>query len=449
MSVALTLTQRLVNWLNGTEYSPGHPISSEEYREELQLGAQLDKVASLDGTTAGVGSDLIGVYDSGAVFAGETLTEVLQELYVAATSASSDTFTDTGNFYALDQVGPAFVALGAALGGTNSTTRDYTGGAGTRLTDNDSFYTAVNKLDQGFVDLKAVTAAKGASLVGLQDAATFYAGTELEAALLELAVAIGGATSTTRNYSSNVYVTDNDTVLVAIEKLDAGAAAAAATAATALANAATAQVAADEADDTADAAQGTANTALANAATAQAGVTALAAENVDVVIPVDLTARVDISGVWTHSRQNIGLYRLRRSIGLATEATAFRAYPRTRTTASRGFKCTGFRIVYAVATDVLTELVAEANFVIAPATGAAPAAATSLGAVTWDVDHDTAGERGAVGSHTAVGTFATPVYFNAGMMNLELVISPSATATAVFDIISIELLGAETLVDAA
>ncbi len=186
MYIALALSQRLVDWLNGTGYSPGHPISDPEQRDELQLGELLDIVAALDGTSEGLGSDLIGVYDSGGVFTGDTLTEVLAELYTAATTAGSDTFTDSGNFYAVDTVGSAFVALGTALGGTNSTTRDYTGGTGTRLLDNDSFFTAVNKLDQGFVDLISAANAKGASLVGVEDSGTFYAGATVETVLAEI-----------------------------------------------------------------------------------------------------------------------------------------------------------------------------------------------------------------------------------------------------------------------
>lgn len=60
----------------------------------------------------------------------------------------------------------------------------------------------------------------GASLVGIEDTATFYAGTNLETVLAELAIAIGGTTSTARNYTSNLVVADNDTMLTAVSKLD-------------------------------------------------------------------------------------------------------------------------------------------------------------------------------------------------------------------------------------
>ena len=220
MYTALSLAQRLVDWLNGSSYSPGHPISDPEDREALQLGTLLDTVAALDDTTAGRGTDLIGVYDEHSVFTGTNLTDVLYELYQAATSAGSDSFTDTGNFYATDTVGAAFVALGTALGGTNSTTRNYTGGTGTRLIDNDSFFTALDKLDQGFVDLASVANAKGAALVGVEDAANFYAGATVETVLANIATALGGTNNATRPYTMNAVVADNDSFYTAVEKFD-------------------------------------------------------------------------------------------------------------------------------------------------------------------------------------------------------------------------------------
>ena len=46
-----------------------------------------------------------------------------------------------------------------------------------------------------------------------------------------------------------------------------------------------------------------------------------------------------------------------------------------------------------------------------------------------------------------VGTFAIPVYLTQGCMNVEVAVTVDGTATGVFDVISIELLGSETLVD--
>jgi hypothetical protein len=70
-------------------------------------------------------------------------------------------------------------------------------------------------------NLASIANAKGASLIGIEDTATWYAAANLETAFAELAVAIGGSNSTTRNYSSNLVVADNDTLVVAAGKLDA------------------------------------------------------------------------------------------------------------------------------------------------------------------------------------------------------------------------------------
>ena len=84
---------------------------------------------------------------------------------------------------------------------------------------------------------------------------------------------------------------------------------------------------------------------------------------------------------------------------------------------------------------------------LAPATGAAPAAATSLGAVTYDAAHDTAAERKAVGDHTMSGTFASPLWLNSEPICIELAVSCDGTATGVLDIVGIELIGTEALID--
>lgn len=76
--------------------------------------------------------------------------------------------------------------LAAQIGGTTSTTYNFTNGTGTRLADNDTVYAALNKLDQGFVDLKSTANAKGASLVGIEDAGSLFTAANVEAALAEV-----------------------------------------------------------------------------------------------------------------------------------------------------------------------------------------------------------------------------------------------------------------------
>ena len=187
--------------------------------------------------------------------------------------------------------------------------------------------------------------------------------------------------------------------------------------------------------------------AAADATSALAKAAALGAENVDVSIPGDLAVGDAVSGTWTRTRQGTALYRLRRTAAAALEVFAFRFRPRVRTTTSKGFKVTGYRLVYAISTALVTDVTVSGSVLLPPATGASPAAATSFGAVTYDAAHDTAGERGATGSHTMAGTFATPIYLNGGVVDVELAVSVDGSATGVVDIIGIELIGAETLVD--
>jgi hypothetical protein len=177
-------------------------------------------------------------------------------------------------------------------------------------------------------------------------------------------------------------------------------------------------------------------------------IAALGAENVDVVIPLDLTTRTDVSGTWAVTRQGTALYRLRRVAAAAIEVAAFVANPRGRSTALKGFKVTGVRVCYKVTTVAINDLTLTGAFTVAPATGAAVAAATNLGAVTYDAAHDTAAERKALGDHTLVATFATPVYLSSDLA-LEILLVIDGTATGVVDIWGIELLGSETLVDLA
>lgn len=175
---------------------------------------------------------------------------------------------------------------------------------------------------------------------------------------------------------------------------------------------------------------------------------AIVAENADVAVGIDLADRVDVSGVWTLTRVSAAVYVLTRTAGAATEAVAFRASRlRTRSTALRGFKATGARIKYAVATADLNDITVSGAFSIMPATGAAVAAATSLGTITYDAAHDTTGERKAIGEHTMTVTFGTPVYLSEA--EVELLVTVDAALTSALTISKVELLGAETIVDAA
>lgn len=124
-------------------------------------------------------------------------------------SGSLSYFTD-------DSVEGALSELATQIGGTTSATYNFTNGTGTRLADNDTVYAALNKLDQGFVDLKSTANAKGASLVGIEDAATLITATTVETALAEFALKFpltladpgtGAAIPVTR--SASVAITQN------------------------------------------------------------------------------------------------------------------------------------------------------------------------------------------------------------------------------------------------
>jgi len=191
--------------------------------------------------------------------------------------------------------------------------------------------------------------------------------------------------------------------------------------------------------------------ALADAAQ----VAAILAENTDVVIPMSYADYLAVSGTWTLTRQGTALYRIRRTAGAAVESVAFRFTPRQRTSASKGFKVTGAKVVYKLSTSDVADVTVSGAFLNVPADGSAPAAATSLGTVTYDAGHDTTAKRKSSstnsGNHTMTVTFGTPVYLNSESAVVELLLTCDATglATAQLDIVSVELLGAETLVDAA
>lgn len=68
--------------------------------------------------------------------------------------------------------------------------------------------------------IASTTNGEGASIVGIEDASAYYAGTNLEAVLNELEAQIGGATSSTFNFTEANVLADNDAVYAALEKLD-------------------------------------------------------------------------------------------------------------------------------------------------------------------------------------------------------------------------------------
>ena len=68
--------------------------------------------------------------------------------------------------------------------------------------------------------LASTTVSEGASIIGVQDASAYYAGTDLESVLNELEAQLGGLTSSTFSFAENNVLADNDAVYPALEKLD-------------------------------------------------------------------------------------------------------------------------------------------------------------------------------------------------------------------------------------
>lgn len=68
--------------------------------------------------------------------------------------------------------------------------------------------------------LASTANAEGASRIGIEDASAYYTGTDIESALNELEAQIGGATSSTFDFTEANVLADNDAVYAALEKLD-------------------------------------------------------------------------------------------------------------------------------------------------------------------------------------------------------------------------------------
>jgi len=77
-------------------------------------------------------------------------------------------------------------------------------------------------------DAKAIEASKlastanaeGASIIGIEDASSYYTGTDLESVLNEVEAQIGGDTSSTFNFTEANVLADNDNIYAALQKLD-------------------------------------------------------------------------------------------------------------------------------------------------------------------------------------------------------------------------------------
>ena len=83
---------------------------------------------------------------------------------------------------------------------------------------------------------------------------------------------------------------------------------------------------------------------------------AIVSANTDTTIPGDLALGLASAGTWTLSSQGVASIRLRRTAAAAVETSGVRFQVRSRTTASKGFRVTGFKLVYKVSTAAVNDV---------------------------------------------------------------------------------------------
>lgn len=174
---------------------------------------------------------------------------------------------------------------------------------------------------------------------------------------------------------------------------------------------------------------------------------AILAENTDVVIPISHIAFTAVSGVWTRSRSAAANYIITRTAAATTEALAVELPTiALRSSASKGRKITGLILKYNIATAAANDVTVSIGYTTVPADASAVAAASTLGTITYDANHNTAAKRKALAQHTMQVTFGSPVYL-ADAVGFEILITVDAALTTAFAVQQIELLASETLVD--
>jgi hypothetical protein len=138
-----------------------------------------------DGTTDSTINTSTGDLSLGAgddMFFDDAQLTGLVQLSVADTDWDADFATDG----IIDNINDIATQLGGDTISTFNFTEDNV------LADNDTVYAALNKLDLRWGDLSSTANGEGASIVGIEDAGTYFTGTTVEAALQELG-AVSGA----------------------------------------------------------------------------------------------------------------------------------------------------------------------------------------------------------------------------------------------------------------
>ena len=124
---------------------------------------------------------------------------------------------DASSYYTGTSMEAALNELEAQIGGTTSSTFDFT--ENNVLADNDAIYAALEKLDLKHGDYASNANGEGASLIGIEDAASNFTATDVEGALSELyTLASNEYDQEVSNTGANVdagdlvYFSANDTV---------------------------------------------------------------------------------------------------------------------------------------------------------------------------------------------------------------------------------------------
>lgn len=103
---------------------------------------------------------------------------------------------DSAGYYSNSNVEGVLTEIQTQLGGDSSTTYDFTSD-GIILADNDFIYPALDKLNEQWGELFSTTNGQGASLVGVEDSAGYFDGTNVESVLAEIGEELENGTNLT------------------------------------------------------------------------------------------------------------------------------------------------------------------------------------------------------------------------------------------------------------
>lgn len=163
------------------------------------------KVDELGLTGTGQGASLVAIEDAAGNFAGDTVEEALAEL-AASVSGKVKNYTDLAAAYA---AAPHVIGTYLIIEGSSDPT------------ERGVWIVASGTGANAGEVTKVLDVSHTAAEVLFANSSGKFTGGNVEDVIEELITAIGGSSTTTRDYSSNVYVTDNDDLVTAIGKLDA------------------------------------------------------------------------------------------------------------------------------------------------------------------------------------------------------------------------------------